>query len=72
MSRDRLRVLDRAAILEVGGDAGRPEGVAAGGVGESCCLGAALDYSQDVVYEGMRSLLKDIVSEAVRKTIFGP
>ena len=32
MSGDRLRIFDRAAVLKVGGDAGRPESAAAGGV----------------------------------------
>jgi len=46
--RDRLRILDGTAVLEVGGDAGGSESVAAGGVGESCFKGPPLYHSQDI------------------------
>ena len=42
MGGDGLRVLDRAAVLQIRGDAGGAEGVATGGRGESGAYGAAL------------------------------
>lgn len=38
MRDDRLGIFDGTTILEVGGDAGRAESVATGGVGKSCGL----------------------------------
>src|SRR5574337_793308 len=48
VGRDSLGVFDGAAVLQVGSDAGGPEGVAAGGRGESGFFGAALDHPQHV------------------------
>ena len=47
--RDRLRVLDRPAVLEVGRDAGRSEGLAAGVSVQACCLRAPVDDPQRIV-----------------------
>lgn len=48
MVRDHLRLLERAAVFEVLGDAGRPERVAAGGVGERGRKRPPLDHPQHV------------------------
>ena len=45
---DCLGVLDRAAILKIRGDSGGPEGVTAGGGGESGSQGAAFDHAEHV------------------------
>lgn len=49
MRGDRLRVLDRSAVLEVGGDAGRPEGVAASMSVEPGGLRTSVDHSERIV-----------------------
>src|SRR5260370_39713508 len=48
VGRDRLRIFGGAAVLQGGGDAGRPERVATGGRGESRVIGASLDQPQDI------------------------
>lgn len=48
MGGDGLGVLDRAAVFEVRGDAGGPEGVAAGGGGEAGVQATAFDHAEYV------------------------
>ena len=45
---DGLGVLERAAVLQVGGDAGGSKRVAAGGVGQGGRLRPPLDHLEDV------------------------
>jgi hypothetical protein len=44
-----LSMLERAAILQIGCNAGRAEGMAAGGVGEAGLLRPTLDHPQHVI-----------------------
>jgi hypothetical protein len=43
---DLLGFFDGTAAVDVGGDAGGPEGMAAGGVGQAAGFGAALDRAR--------------------------
>ena len=45
---DGLRVLQGSAVFEIGGDAGRTKGMAAGRVGQPSSLGSALDHVEHV------------------------
>ncbi len=49
MGGNGLGVLDRAAVLEIGGDPGGPEGVAVGLVGQPRGSSSTLDHPEDIV-----------------------
>ncbi len=48
MRRDLLGVLERAAVLQIGGNPGRPKSMATGGVGQGGALGPPLDHVKHV------------------------